>query len=150
MKRVFLFAIAGAAADLISKRMLSGCDCELIPDVIRLTTAGNSGIALGFFQQAPVWAILLTGILSIGALFFAAFRIAKSRVDRTAVGLILGGAAGNLLDRLIHGSVTDLFELLFVRFYIFNLADVLICTGAFLLFVSFIVSERKKSRAYGQ
>ena len=56
----------------------------------------------------------------------------------------------NLLDRMIHGSVTDLFELLFVRFYIFNLADVLICTGAFLLFVSFIVSERKKSRAYGQ
>ena len=150
MKRVFLVALAGAAADLISKRMLSGRDRVLIPGVIRLTTAGNSGIAMGFFRQAPVWALLLTGIILIGGLVFAACRIMKSRMERTAAGLILGGAAGNLLDRLIHGSVTDLFELLFIRFYIFNLADVLICTGAFWMLVSFIVSERKENRTNGQ
>ena len=58
-------------------------------------------------------------------------------------GLMLGGAVGNLVDRLLYGYVIDLFELTFVRFYIFNGADVAIVTGAVLCAVSALWFEKQ-------
>ena len=55
-----------------------------------------------------------------------------------AVSLMAGGALGNLLDRLLLGYVQDMFELLFMRFYIFNLADVGVVCGAVLCGVSLL------------
>ncbi|STX47942.1 lipoprotein signal peptidase [Legionella hackeliae] len=61
----------------------------------------------------------------------------KARLQSCAVGLILGGAVGNLYDRAILGQVTDFIDLYYKNHHwpVFNLADSAICVGAFLLLV---------------
>ena len=59
--------------------------------------------------------------------------------------MIVGGGLGNLYDRIAYGYVIDFIDLQFVRFAIFNLADVAICLGAVIAAVSYILAERKNA-----
>ena len=61
---------------------------------------------------------------------------------RTGLWLIAGGGLGNLYDRLTTGSVSDFIELAFVRFAVFNVADVCICVGAGLVLLSALREEK--------
>jgi signal peptidase II len=98
---------------------------------LSLQLGHNPGVAFGVGQSLPVWVLLMfTGLLCAG-IAVAGWRGAL--VPPVAVGLILGGAVGNLLDRLTGGSVVDMIHLTW--WPTFNLADVAICTGAALVVV---------------
>ena len=136
--RLSFFASAAAvfALDRLAKCLLEGRDGVILKGVLALTTAHNTGAAMSMLSGMPVLAGVLS-LLGLAAVWFAAARLAKSRTAALCLGLIFGGAAGNLLDRVLHGYVIDLFEFLFVRFSIFNVADAAITVGcamaAFLL-----------------
>ena len=68
----------------------------------------------------------------------------KPKLMRTGFWMIVGGGLGNLLDRLIYGSVTDFLELEFAHFAIFNVADVFVCLGAALAATGILLAERSK------
>jgi len=114
---------------------------ELWP-MFNLTLVRNSGTAFGLFAaQSPLGVgalIAMTGLLSFGVLLW--MLRASSKPEAGALGLILGGALGNLTDRLRHGAVTDFLDLHYGDYHwpSFNFADVAITLGtAFLLFLSF-------------
>ena len=109
---------------------------KVMPSV-DLVLTWNTGISYGWFQQeGPFgqWALLALKVIAV-ALLWLWLAKASSRLSAVALGLIVGGAIGNGIDRLIHGAVVD-FVLLYLQtatwrfnWYVFNLADVAIVAG---------------------
>ncbi|QYG94368.1 signal peptidase II (plasmid) [Iamia sp. SCSIO 61187] len=96
---------------------------------LSLQLSRNPGVAFGLGQSAPTGLLLvLTGALCVG---LARAGWTGRLQPPLAVGLVLGGAVGNLLDRMVGGSVVDMVHLTW--WPTFNLADVAICTGAALI-----------------
>jgi len=114
----------------------------LIPGVVGLTHAQNPGASFGMFGNVR-W--LLPGV-SAAALLIIAYFIVRRRVTRpaglVALAMIFGGALGNLIDRVRLGYVTDMFEFLFFRFAIFNVADIFITSGSALLCLFLLLQEK--------
>jgi signal peptidase II len=110
-----------------------GQSIELVPDFLSITHIQNSGGAFGLLAGRV--AVLLAGsAVAVAAVVWMLFSGAPSRLTAVACGLILGGAAGNLLDRLQSGAVTDYVHFSF--WYIFNAADAAIVAGVALLLLS--------------
>ena len=102
-----------------------------------LVTVWNTGISYGLFPQSgKLGQWLLLGVKAIAAVLLSAWLVrAESRLTAVALGLIIGGAIGNAIDRALYGAVFD-FILLHIttpnftfRWYVFNLADVAIVAG---------------------
>ncbi len=94
----------------------------------------NRGISYGLFSALPPLA--LTGIMMIAVLGLAVWwATSHNEWVRWGIALTLGGGAGNIIDRLVHGAVADFFSFHAYGFYwyIFNLADVAIALGLFAL-----------------
>lgn len=97
----------------------------------------NRGISYGLLQQEGLVGRLVLLAISVGACIFLVFwlRQKSTRVQSVALGLILGGAAGNAVDRVAYGAVAD-FVLLHAgsyEWYVFNIADAAIVVGVVLL-----------------
>ena len=129
-------------ADRVTKALAAGipaAGAALIPGVIGLRRTLNTGMAFSLLSGRP-W---LLGLLSLG-IVAGAFLFLRGKKLRplTQIGLMLmlGGAAGNMIDRFLAGSVTDMIELLFVDFAIFNLADVCLVVGCGLVMISILRS----------
>lgn len=113
---------------------------EIIPNFIYIVHSSNPGIAFSFFADSTSpWTriLLITG--SIAIIVVLAWLLVKDRngSPRTAAGLalLLAGATGNVTDRIVHGAVTDFFEVLFGSYHYpaFNVADSAITVGALLI-----------------
>jgi signal peptidase II len=110
----------------------------VIPGFFQITHARNSGAALGLFQETPVVVFVVITLLAIGVVVSFYRRVEPTdRLSIAALGLILAGALGNLIDRVFRGGeVVDFlqFDLRLFIFPDFNVADSAICVGiAFLL-----------------
>jgi signal peptidase II len=104
----------------------------------------NSGIAFGLFASATSIVIVLTGIAVAWMLLFFARSGARHPVLPVGLGLVIGGSASNLVDRVRLGHVTDFLDL---RFWpAFNLADTFIVVGVGLLLVTLVATEREPRR----
>lgn len=121
------------------------------PEFFRLTHQRNPGLVGGLFRTKPVMAYLAPVAASMVLLYLFRYLEASSKVQTLAYGLIAGGAVGNLIDRVRLGSVTDFlqFHFYFIPFDFpwkyypaFNVADACICTGVFLLVVSWYFVEQ--------
>lgn len=112
-----------------------------------LVLAWNVGISFGWLQNdSPVAQIILMGVKIVAVIALAIWMArAQTRLATVALGLIIGGAVGNAIDRAVHGAVVD-FALFHIQFgartfnwYVFNLADAAIVAGvAALLYDSFV------------
>jgi len=139
------FRVAGTAAavlmlDLWTKAAaLSGLcafkPVPVVPGFFNLTLVFNRGAAFGMFPGGVSFFIVLALVTAIIILWFAAFHVSMPPLTSLALGLICGGALGNLLDRIRFGYVID-----FLDFYAghwhwpaFNIADSCLCIGAGLL-----------------
>lgn len=131
--------------DRLVKLFLSDTEAVLIPGVIALKPARNTGIALGLLQGN---ALLIAGVsLALAGLCFLLLRGTNvTGLGRFGLSLIAGGALGNLWDRIALGSVRDMFEFLFVDFYVFNTADVAVVAGVALCAFSLFFRSRDWSK----
>ena len=125
-----------------------------IAPFVDLVLAWNTGISYGWFQQnGPLgqWALLALKTIAVALIWIWLAR-AQSRMTAIGLGLIIGGALGNAIDRLAYGAVAD-FVLLHVEgagwrfnWYVFNLADVAIVAGvALLLYESLLAARAAKA-----
>lgn len=141
----FLIAVAVLLLDRASKRLVAKDislhdSITLIPRVFYITHVENRGAAFGLFNDSPSqWKIALLVLFSVVALVIVSALLWRSShtMTATAVGLslILGGALGNLWDRVLNGRVVDFF-LVYIGSYpwpAFNVADSAIVVGAGLL-----------------
>jgi signal peptidase II len=109
---------------------------EVVEGFFQITHSRNPGAALGLFQGTPVGVFVLLTALAIGLVASFYRRIEpQDRLSLVALGLILSGAVGNLLDRLFRGEVVDFlqFDLRLFIFPDFNVADSSIVVGIALL-----------------
>ena len=128
-------ALLLVAADQVSKQLILifltlGESLPVLPDIFHLTTVHNTGIAFGLFQKNPHLLTLLIGICVLLLLVFSRRVVRESLLERLAYGLILGGALGNLIDRVRFGWVIDFLD--FRIWPVFNLADSGITIGVIL------------------
>jgi signal peptidase II len=124
---------------------------EVIPRVLNWTLAFNRGAAFSFLADSSGWQTWLFGLLAVVVCIGLIVWLARTarRDWRTAlpVALIIGGALGNLIDRLIHGQVTDFIQVYWRAwsFPAFNIADSAITVGAVLL-IAFGLFGKQSSR----
>ncbi len=156
LKRHLLIAIAVVVLDRLTKWVIVQTitledAINVIPGLFRLTHLENTGAAFSLFADStsPFKTMLLIAF-SLGALAVVSFLLWKERAifnaGTMALSLILGGAVGNLWDRLVDGKVTD-----FLDFYVgvhhwppFNIADSAIVVGALLLLMRMMRTNQPK------
>ena len=148
-------SLAIIAADRATKAAIEiftpvGYRHALVRKFIYLVHAQNPGIAFGIFSDSPPkWlnGLLIAGSLAvIGALAWVLVAgHAAGKLSQAGLALILGGATGNVTDRLLHGGVTDFFEVLLGSYHwpAFNVADSVITIGAALVVMELIFGTRE-------
>jgi signal peptidase II len=158
--RVFAFIIALiiVVADHITKVMIqhsmnSFDIIPVIPGLLRLVHTENPGAAFGVLADGnPILRkVVLIGVSSVVLCFVISALWSRNssyatRPTRFGLGLILGGAVGNLYDRIAHGTVTDFIEVFHGSwsFPAFNVADSAISIGATLILFEMLWSSRKR------
>lgn len=141
-------AVLGLIADQATKMWVmhatdlpAGGQINILP-VLDFVLVWNHGISYGLFQQedpAGKWALIAFTVVATIALAVWMLRTDR-RFAAFSLGLVVGGAVGNLIDRLVYGAVVDFvyFHVLDFSWYVFNVADALIVAGvAGLLYDSF-------------
>ena len=141
--RAFLVAALVFVADqgtkaLVERSMGVGESIPLVPGLLSLTHIKNDGGAFGILGGSQI--LLLAGsAVAVGVVLWMLLSGSTSGATTYGCGLILGGAAGNLLDRLTAGEVTDYVHFSF--WYVFNAADAAITVGVCLLLLSAFTPE---------
>lgn len=117
---------------------------ELIPKVLHLTLIHNEGAAFGLLSSVG-WARWLFIILTVAFVIVVASlistRVIHGEFGRWMAVLVLAGAIGNLIDRIIHGYVVDMIELEFMKFPVFNVADIFVTVGGILFCVAILLGD---------
>lgn len=140
MRRYLWIAAAVIAADQALKAFARAmaAPMTLIPGVLGLRYCQNTGMAFSLLSgQSWLLGVVSLVVIAAGALVLRGYRLGP--VSRTAAMLMLGGAAGNMIDRLFMGYVTDMLEVLLFRFAVFNLADAALCIGCGLMALSLLI-----------
>lgn len=139
-----LAAVSTLVADQGLKVLFKDADQTLMPGLVKLLGIRNPGISFGLLAGHPDLVSLMTLALILVA-GFALRQFHLRTIGALGAGLLLGGALGNLMDRLIYGAVVDYVKLLFIDFPVFNLADACILIGAGLIIIEALVSPEGKS-----
>lgn len=152
--RITLFLVMAAVAvilDQIVKAWVrsalpkTGDAAPFIPGVLRLLHVENTGAAFsmgegkGFFFVAIAIAIFILALLAV-------WKEELSVPFALALGAVAGGGIGNMIDRLIQGSVTDFFATQFMEFPVFNVADIFVTLGVICVLICLIREEGEDRR----
>ncbi len=125
----------------------------LVPGVLELVLSRNSAAAFGLFGGVPPSVLIGLIIVVLGIFVVLAWPFLGSRVGVVMAALVLGGALGNLTDRILHRYVVDYLQLL-IPFHVngrtwlwpvFNLADICVVLGVGLLVILLFRGERRPS-----
>lgn len=131
------------------KYLLAYYALPVIPG-FNLTLSFNKGAAFSFLDSANGWQVWSFGCIavavSVGILCWLARLSSQDRWVCSALSLILGGALGNLWDRISYGHVIDFIQLYIPHYYwpTFNVADSAICIGAILLLANACFNKKKR------
>ena len=135
-----IVAVDQAAKAWITGNLSLGEIVPVVGDLLRITYSANNGAIFGLFRdQALLFA--LVSIVVLGLIVWFESRAGSSLLITIALGLLLGGAIGNLIDRLRLGYVVDWVDMGIGdwRFYTYNVADAAISTALFLLILSAVL-----------
>src|SRR6478672_6608336 len=157
----FIVALIIFALDQVAKYWVTGPlgvnqigdQLYLLP-IFNFTYTQNQGISLGLLNATnPVGRWMLVALTSAIAVAVAVWiGREKNRIDQVALGMVLGGAIGNILDRTRHGYVTDFLDLHFgdLRpFLIFNVGDAAISIAVVILLLRAFVTRKDHAKGQG-
>ena len=154
----FIIAALIVLLDQVSKYFLSiqladGQTLQLIPGVINMVYVENTGAAFSFLSDMR-WILVSVSAIAIVLLVILLMRYGRRMkpLGSLSLAFVLGGAFGNLIDRALFGYVVDFFEFAFVRFAVFNVADIFITVGgvAFCLYYLFSRDELLNDISWGK
>lgn len=126
---VALVALDQLVKFLVLKNIAPGAHVPFIPHILELTYVENTGAAFSLFEEHTWILALISLVMSLilaAALWKNFFRHPVGKVTLT---LLLAGAVGNLIDRVFRGYVVDMFNVLFMNFAVFNVADICVVVG---------------------
>ena len=117
-----------------------------------LTMAHNYGAAFSFLADAGGWQkwffIVLASVISLGLLYWL-YKLAQTKLEGFSIALILGGAIGNVIDRIYYGYVIDFLDVYYGTYHwpAFNIADAAICIGAVLIMIDSFTAKSGEDMA---
>jgi signal peptidase II len=154
----FAVALAVFALDQFAKWLVTGPlgvnalgDQLVLLPIFNFTYTQNIGISLGLFNaqsDAGRWMLVaLTSAIAVGVAVWIGRE--KNRIDQAALGMVLGGALGNILDRTLHGYVVDFLDLHFGEFrpfLIFNVGDAAISIAVAILLLRAFLTRKDRPK----
>ena len=145
MKRFIWIGLAVVILDhitkyLVTRNMTLHQSIPVIPEVFHLTYVRNPGAAFGILPNQRLFFVLVT-LVVLGVLIYFANQKGNSALLLTSFGLMLGGAVGNLIDRILWITVIDFFDFRF--FPVFNIADSAIVIGVGLFALDMLLDTRR-------
>ncbi|HXH85143.1 MAG TPA: signal peptidase II [Candidatus Tectomicrobia bacterium] len=158
MRAVLLVAGAVIALDQVTKaialdRLVEGVSVAVIDGLVALTLVHNRGLAFGLLAGLPAawrWVVVALSLVALVVLARVALRVLPTGgwPGRLAVGLVFGGAVGNLIDRARFGAVVDFVDVHWRDWHwpAFNVADSAITVGVALLALR-LIADRSASTA---
>lgn len=150
---VFLAALIVLADQLfkgwIVANITLGGELAFIPGLLQLTHVHNYAAAFSMFGGMRIPIIIITCLVCAAIIVALIIKKPRSGWQRFALMLILGGAVGNLIDRIALGYVVDMFQTLFMNFPVFNIADCAIVVGGILFCICILLEDtgKKKKKA---
>jgi len=118
----------------------------LLQNVFHLTYVENRGAAFSILHGKVGFLILFTGIvlMFLFAMLISSIKKRESKILIMALTMVIGGAIGNMYDRIVLGYVVDYFDFRLINFAVFNVADVFVVCGSILLGIYLIFFEGKE------
>ncbi|MDR1669302.1 MAG: signal peptidase II [Oscillospiraceae bacterium] len=147
-----LAALPAVALDQLVKRWVTGLaeareflplNYPFIPGV-NLTYAENTGAAFSLLQNARWFLVAVSATAACVIVLAVCKGWIRGKLGLAGISCVLGGALGNLIDRLLHGYVVDMFQFTFVSFAVFNVADIFVTAGGLCFCIYLILEIRKK------
>lgn len=123
---------------------IEGTSMPILPPWLYLTYIHNTGVAFGMFQGVPHFFTILNIVISIGALYMYRTQMTHTPLVQICIGGIVGGAIGNIIDRLRQGYVTDFVHVTWFP-GIFNVADSAITVSVIVLAIATWYNESRET-----
>jgi signal peptidase II len=157
----FAIALVVFALDQLTKWIVTGPlginqigDQMVLLPIFNFTYTQNQGISLNLLNaetETGRWMLVaLTSAIAVGVAYWIGRE--KSRIDQAALGMVLGGALGNILDRTLHGYVVDFLDLHFGEFrpfLVFNVGDAAISIAVVILLLRAFLSRKDHAEGSG-
>ncbi|MBZ5748687.1 MULTISPECIES: signal peptidase II [Metabacillus] len=143
---VIIIGIDQVTKWLIVKNMELGESITVIENFIYITSHRNRGAAWGILQGQMWFFYIITTVVIIGIIYYIQKYTKENKVMGIALGLMLGGAIGNFIDRLFRKEVVDFINtyIFSYDFPIFNVADSALCVGVVLLFIQMLLEGKQE------
>lgn len=147
---IILLVIDQVSKILVVKLIDINSSIELIKNFFYLTYTHNTGAAFSILTGQRLLLILVAIVILVIIFNYLRKNKVEGKMDILAFALIIGGALGNLLDRMLRGYVIDFldFKIFEYNFPIFNLADTFIVIGVFLLLITIIRKEHNNDNRH--
>lgn len=134
----YVFDIENLSADTVAETV------PVIKDVFHFSYHGNTGMAFGMFSDSKVFLILLCLVI-LAVIGVVIYKTKPSKIlEKISYGMIIGGAIGNLVDRINYGFVIDFLDFRLIDYPIFNVADCFVVIGAVLLCICVIFFDKRE------
>jgi len=154
MRKWLLLAVSVIVLDQASKQAIlasfsHGEQLAIVPGFFNLTLAFNTGAAFSFLADAGGWQRYFFTLLALaisGGIIWLLKKHANEPRFCLQLSLVMGGALGNALDRLVYGHVIDFIQVYYQQWYYpaFNIADSAICIGVVLMLLDGFLHREKK------
>ena len=140
---ILLVILDQAVKYLVKKNIPLGGSVPFLPGILGLTHIHNEGAAFSMLTGARWFFVVLTVVFLVFGLWVLWKKKLRNPLGIWSWVLVLAGAAGNLIDRCLYGYVVDMFEVQFMRFAIFNVADIFVVVGGILFCVYYLFLHDK-------
>lgn len=140
-----IFLIVDQISKILVVKFLDLNSLTVIKNFFYLTYTNNTGAAFSILTDKRIFLVLVGIIIIILLIYYLKKHQIKNTINKIAFALVIGGSLGNLIDRIIRGSVVDFIDIKIFsyNFPIFNLADTFITIGVLLLLININKEETK-------
>lgn len=126
------------AADQMAKLAVLSLDlgetAPFLPPLVQLQRVHNYGAAWSSLSGAR-WLLIAATVIGMGALIWLMVKIVRHPLGQWSLTMVVGGGVGNLIDRIVRGYVVDMFDLMFMNYPVFNVADCFVVVGTVLALI---------------
>ncbi len=129
----------------VQSQMSLGMSIPVIPEIFHLTYILNPGAAFGILENQRFFFVIIAVAMIATVVYLYPRLPSKPLLLRLGIGLMVGGAVGNVIDRIKTGYVVDFFD--FRIWPIFNIADIAIVVGVSCIVYTLVFTEEKKDEA---
>ena len=139
-----LVVLDQAVKFLVRANISLGEGVPFLPHILQLTYVQNTGAAFSLLEEHTWILTIVSAVVSVLLAVLLARRVFPRPFAMVSLALVLAGAVGNLIDRALLGYVTDMFETLFMRFAVFNVADICVVVGGIAFCVYYLFFHGKE------